>query len=109
MEYNATAGNKYINHYPRPVERYWLQLPKAYHGRADIQRLSANGSDAITGVTFDGYSYNYELRNGMPVLLGNVTRGETIKVGMDGMMSIDLPRSSAAIIRFGKGSGYEGS
>lgn len=100
MEYNATVGNKYINHYPRPVERYDLQLPAHFASKAQIQRLIANGSDAITGVTFDGYSYNYELENGMPVLLYNVTRGESIKVGRDGKMSVDLPRSSAAIIRF---------
>ena len=100
MEYNATAGNKYVNHYPRPVERYAFQLPKGCKGKADIQRLAANGSDAITGVTFDGYSYNYELKNGMPVLLHNVTRGETVRIGSDGKMSIDLPRSSAAIVRF---------
>lgn len=29
MEYNATAGNKYINHYARPIERYEFQLPKS--------------------------------------------------------------------------------
>ena len=102
MEYNATAGNKFINYYPRPIERYEFQLPKGYHGIAEIQRLSANGSDAITGVTFDGYSYNYELNNGIPVLLKNVTRGETVRVGSNGKMYIDIPRSSAAIVRFGK-------
>ena len=104
MEYNATAGNKYINHYPRPIERYEFQLPTAYHGEAEVQRLMANGSDAITGVTFDAYSYNYELNEGMPVLLHNVTRGEKVLVSKDGKMSIDVPRSSAAIVRFKKGS-----
>ena len=100
MEYNATAGNKYINHYPRPIERYEFQLPQSYHDKAEVQWLMANGSDAITGVTFDGYSYNYELENGMPVVLHNVTRGQTVNVASDGKMSVDVPRSSAAIVRF---------
>lgn len=104
MEYNATAGNKYINHYPRPIERYEFQLPAAYHGEAEVQRLMANGSDAISGVTFDAYSYNYELDNGMPVLLHNVTRGEKVLVSRGGKMSVDVPRSSAAIVWFKKGS-----
>ena len=80
---------------------------RVYSGEAEIQRLLANGSDAITGVTFDGYSYNYELESGKPVLLQNVTRGETVSIGSHGKMSIEVPRSSAAIVRFSKGaSGY---
>lgn len=63
-----------------------------------VQRLLANGSDAVSGVTFDGYSYNYELNNGMPVLLNNVTRAETIQVGLNGSFSVQLPFSSAAIL-----------
>lgn len=102
MEYNATKPNKYINTYPRPVERYEFQLPKSYAGQADVQWLMANGSDAITGVTYDGYSYNYELENGMPVRLHNVTRGQSVVVGDDGKMNLDVPRSSAAIVQFRK-------
>lgn len=99
MEYNATAGDKYIDSYPRPKEKYEFQIPKVYQGKADVQWLMANGSDAITGVTFDGYSYNYDLDKGKPVLLHNVTRGETVSVSSDGKFSIEVPKSSAAIIR----------
>ncbi|KAK5173363.1 uncharacterized protein LTR77_002044 [Saxophila tyrrhenica] len=102
MEYNATKPNKYINHYPRPVERYEFQLPESCAGKADVQWLMANGSDAITGVTYDGYSYNYELENGMPVRLQNVTRGQTVPVAENGKMWVDVPRSSAAIVRLRK-------
>lgn len=100
MEYNATAGNNLTDDYPRPVERYSFQLPQGYHGKVELKRLSANGSDAITGVTFDGSSYNYELNNGMPVLLSNVTRGESVQVGYNGQLNIDVPRSSAVIAMF---------
>lgn len=64
----------------------------------------------MTGVTFDGLSYNYELANGKPVLLGNVTRGEVLRVNEVGLLSVDVPRSSAVILRFReeKGGPYKG-
>ncbi|KAK6431577.1 hypothetical protein LTR95_012261 [Oleoguttula sp. CCFEE 5521] len=99
-EYNATAGNNYTNDYPRPVVQYDFQLPKGSHGEFSVQRLSANGSDAITGVTYDGYSYNYELNDGLPELQKNITRGETVKIGRRGKLSLELPRSSAVIVCF---------
>ncbi|KAL1998863.1 hypothetical protein VTN02DRAFT_5464 [Thermoascus thermophilus] len=43
-----------------------------------VQRLLANGRHAITGITRDGWSYNYELDGGKPVRLDNVTVGETV-------------------------------
>jgi len=58
----------------------------------------ANGSDAITGITFDGLSYNLELDGGMPVKLKNVTTGEVLQAAQDGSISVTLPWSSAAIL-----------
>jgi hypothetical protein len=60
----------------------------------------ANGSDAVTGATFDGYSFNYELKNGKPVLLRNVTRGETVEVDRRGKLSVAVPDSSAVLVSF---------
>ncbi|KAI5358349.1 Putative glycoside hydrolase superfamily, beta-glucuronidase [Septoria linicola] len=99
--YNATDYNEeYISNYTRPVEEYAFQLPEGYEGRnVSLQRLLANGSDAISGATFDGYSYDYELDNGKPVLLENVTRGEEIIVGEDGVVRVGVVRSSAVILR----------
>ncbi|OQO13070.1 hypothetical protein B0A48_02534 [Cryoendolithus antarcticus] len=99
-EYNTTAGNNFTNDYPRPVVQYDFQLPRGVQGKYAVERLSANGSDAITGVTYDGYSYNYELNNGLPVLQNNVTRGQTVKVGRRGKLSLEVPRSSAVIVCF---------
>ena len=94
-EYNYTGSTGG----PRPSETYSFQLPQDCGVRqVGVQRLMANGSDAITGVTFDGYSYNYELNNGMPVLLNNVTRGETLKVGHGGKLKVEVPWSSAVIL-----------
>ncbi|KAK3676006.1 hypothetical protein LTR78_004198 [Recurvomyces mirabilis] len=109
QDFNATAGNNYTSTSPRGSNTYSLQVPSSCNGKtASVQRLVANGSDAVTGVTFDGYSYNYELDNGKPVLLRNVTRGETLRAGWGGM-SITVPDSSAALINFdGKSGGWAG-
>ncbi|KAF7194773.1 Beta-glucuronidase [Pseudocercospora fuligena] len=102
MAYNATDYNQeYINDFPRPSEEYGFQLSEEYNGKEmGVQRLMANGSDAISGITFDGYSYNFELDEGRPVLLSNVTRGEKVDVDDDGMVKVEAPWSSAVILRF---------
>ncbi|KAK8016339.1 hypothetical protein PG993_014528 [Apiospora rasikravindrae] len=63
---------------------------------ARVQRLYANGSDAITGITWDGWSYNYELDGGRPVRLANVTVGETVEV-QNGTLNIAVPDSQAVL------------
>ncbi|KAI4665273.1 uncharacterized protein J4E78_002733 [Alternaria triticimaculans] len=96
--YNTTADNNYTTPFARPVEKYSFQLPSDCKGEAQVQRLLANGSDAITGITWDGYSYNYELDEGKPVRMDNVTCGESVKVDGKGMISVEVPWSSAAIV-----------
>ena len=94
--YTTTDGSQPMS---RPQEMFDLQLPMdSGITEMGVRRLMANGSDAISGVTFDGYSYNWELDNGKPVLLSNVTRGETVSVGSDGMLSVSVPWSSAVIL-----------
>ena len=101
-DHNTTAGNNYtVPSAPRGVGEFMLQVPKDCGGKmATLQRLMANGSDAVTGATFDGYSYNYELNNGKPVLLGNVTRGESVRVGRKGDLKVEVPDSSAVLLSF---------
>lgn len=100
-EYNYTGSSTDA---VRPHETFQFQMPTHSHvKRISVQRLMANGSDAITGITFDGLSYNYELDAGKPVRLNNVTqtsRTELLGIGQDGMLSVDVPWSSAAIINF---------
>ena len=99
-EYNATASNVgFVDAYPRPVDSYTFELPHGYR-TGHLQRLLANGSDSITGVTFDGFSYAPELDIGRPMRLDNVTVGEQLRVGRDGRATVTLPRSSAVIISF---------
>ncbi|ROW14730.1 hypothetical protein VPNG_03723 [Cytospora leucostoma] len=68
--------------------------------RVAVQRLYANGSDAITGITWDGWSYNYELDHGRPVRLSNVTVGEYVTVSANGTVAVSVPDSSAALLSF---------
>jgi hypothetical protein len=95
-EFNGSAAAGVV---ARPVETYSFQLPYGYDG-GKMLRLLANGSDAITGVTFDGFSYAAELANGKPVQLNNVTRGEWFKASKNGKATVELPRSSAVILDF---------
>ena len=94
QQYNASSWNaEFLNNYTRPVESVTFNVPCG----GSIRRLIANGSDAITGIAFDGYSYNWELDNGNPVLLTNVTRGESFQ-SLGGSVTIQVPYSSAAIL-----------
>jgi Glycosyl hydrolase family 79 C-terminal beta domain len=78
--------------WPRPGEKFTFKLPQGCGAEAvSLQRLMANGCDAITGITFDGYSYNYELEQRKSMPLRNVTRGDELQV------TVDVPWSSAVI------------
>lgn len=96
-EYNYTTGSET----PRPSETFSFQLPTAQGATAkvvNVQRLMANGSNAITGITFAGMSYNYELDKGRPVKMNNVTANEVLQVAEDGMVTVTVPWSSAAMM-----------
>lgn len=60
----------------------------------------ANGSNTITGILCDGWPYNYDLESGAPVRLRNVTVGERVAVDLGGMVEMQVPFSSAAILNF---------
>ena len=81
----------------RPVTKYSFQIPQTSAKSMSVQRLMANGSDAITGITWDGWSYNYELKSGEPVRQHNVTIGELVAI-KDEVVEIELPYSSGAIL-----------
>lgn len=87
-------------------------LPAAYlkdKGKPTVKRLMANGTDAITGITWDAWSYNWELDEGRPVRLANVTRrseqerawvGEAISDGGEVGMGVVVEAGSAAVVEF---------
>ncbi|CAG8951004.1 hypothetical protein HYFRA_00006401 [Hymenoscyphus fraxineus] len=99
-QYNYTINgtSSVPNPVPRPSVDYELQLPEGFDGtEASVKRLVANGSDAITGISWDGVSYNWELDEGRPVRLGNVTTGEKVRVE-DGLVRVSVPDSEAVIL-----------
>jgi len=96
-EYNATSTT------PRGQRDYTFGIPSALEiadgSEVRVQRLLAAGSDVHYGLTWDGWSYAYELDGGRPVKLNNVTTGETVKV-YKGLIIIQLQDSSAVILNF---------
>jgi len=98
VQYNYTAlanrtGLAYPS--PKPSKMHSFQLPPACAVGSSIavRRLLANGSDSITGITWDGYNYNWELNLGRPALLGNVMRGESVEVVTGGIVNVNVPLS----------------
>ncbi|KAI0521541.1 glycoside hydrolase family 79 protein [Xylaria bambusicola] len=85
---------------PRKTRTYTFGVEGFQDGReVVVRRLFANGSDAITGITWDGLSYNYELDMGKPVRLRNVTTGEKVEV-KGGAVEVAVPDSQAVVLDF---------
>ncbi len=98
---NGTGDLDAPNPAPRAERTYVFGVEGFEEGRAAVvRRLRANGSDAITGITGDGVSYNYELDLGKPVRLGNVTTGEKVEV-RGGAVEVAVPDSQAVVLDFG--------
>lgn len=100
--YNSTVDGAGVSPLPKPDPRpsrpfSFLVGDQDHQLNAGVRRLMANGSDAITGITFDGWSYNYELDYGKPVKLNNVTTGETL-ASQKGVLTVAVPDSSAVIL-----------
>lgn len=93
-EYNYTDTDPSAE---RQSAKYTFQISSAAKSLS-VQRLLANGSNSITGITWDGWSYNYELDEGKPVRLNNVTIGETVPVNKGGIVEVEVPYSSAVIL-----------
>jgi hypothetical protein len=98
-EYNYTVNgtSSVLNPIPRPSHVYSFEVPG--EGDVDVKTLYANGSDAISGITWDGWSYNWELEEGQAVKLHNVTTGERLKIA-GGMVNVTVEDSTAVILNF---------
>ncbi|KAI8626781.1 glycoside hydrolase family 79 protein [Xylariaceae sp. FL1651] len=99
---NGTGDLSAPNPAPRPVRTYSFGLDSsafADGAQVAVRRLLANGSDAITGISWDGVSYNYELDLGRPVRLPNVTTGETVQV-RNGAVEVGVADSQAVVLDF---------
>ncbi|PQE13530.1 glycoside hydrolase family 79 protein [Rutstroemia sp. NJR-2017a WRK4] len=109
-QYNYTVNgtSSVRNPVARPVRNFTITIPSSATSQhsyalpsvATLRALHANGSDAITGITYDGYSYNYELNNGLPVRLTNVTVGKTVSV-TGGKLVVPVEDTGAVMVDFG--------
>lgn len=95
QEYNYTGTSTG----DRPLTTYSFTVPAGYQNTIPTQRLKANGTNAITGITFDGYSYNWDLLEGKPSRLTNVTNGEVLQV-TNGVVDVILAAGAMCIMNF---------
>ncbi|KAL3492415.1 hypothetical protein BJX62DRAFT_236233 [Aspergillus germanicus] len=101
-EYNFTkSGNamdEELNTKKRGSHNFSINVPESFNDRlATVRRLEAPGADSITGITWDGYTFIYEVDNGVGRRLENVTYGETIVVA-DAKVTVRIPHSSAVVL-----------
>jgi Glycosyl hydrolase family 79 C-terminal beta domain len=96
--YTVNGTSSVLNPVQRPSQEYSFQVPEECE--VEVQRLYANGSDAISGITWDGWSYNWELEKGKPVRLHNVTVGERVRAE-GGVVSVTVQDSTAVVLNFG--------
>jgi hypothetical protein len=92
-EFNSTEGG------PRPSTDVSFTISGATNSSSvTVQRLQAPGSDATSGVTFSGYSWDYNLGQGMPVNVNNASP-EVLNI-TSGAFTITIPDSEIAILQF---------
>ena len=83
----------------RPTQVVTLKFPSGYTSKqVCIARLLASGSDAISGVTFGNTSFDSP--SGEPVIMNTSNGVEVAAIGAGGLLVVELPWSSAAIIMF---------
>ena len=90
VEWNSTQSEA------RPNSTYQFTVPSSC-GNATAARLIADGSDAKSGITFNGFSYDVALDNGNPVKLSNSTLNEPVSIS-GGTLELVVPHSSAAVV-----------
>lgn len=95
--FNATSAGG------RPKRGYRFQVPGSDSDggagalRASVERLTAAGSDAETGITLGGVSYDYNRQQGKPVVVDD---REEMVVVEDGVLAVEVEDSSAALLTF---------
>jgi hypothetical protein len=94
--YTINGTSSILNRVKRPSREYAFQVPEE-RSQIVVQRLYANGSDAISGITWDGWSYNWDLDHGRPVRLSNVTVGEHVRAE-GGTVKVKVQDSTAIIL-----------
>lgn len=84
---STTAGG-------RPSRHYSFRVPGQVQS-AKVERLIAPGTEVLGNITFGGVSYDYDLKQGKPVVINPKEEMASVE---DGVVSIDVPDSSAALL-----------
>lgn len=90
---NLQAFN-HTTHSSRPSRSYSFRVPEQF-ASAKAERLIAPGSDMSDNITFGGVSYDYDLKQGKPVVTD--PKEETTAI-QNGILNIALPDSSAVLL-----------
>ncbi|GLI73358.1 hypothetical protein PoHVEF18_001575 [Penicillium ochrochloron] len=86
--YNQTASRN------RPSREYEFKVPNHFK-KAKVDLLSAPGSDSVESITFGGVSFDYELLEGKPVVVGE--KEDTVTID-HGVLRISVADSSAVLL-----------
>ncbi|KKA20897.1 Glycoside hydrolase family 79 protein [Rasamsonia emersonii CBS 393.64] len=87
-QYDSTSGGA------RPSQNYTIQVPTG--SSWTVKRLTAAGSDVTTGVTFNGFAYEYESL-GQAVRVNGTTSDEKVTADENGTVTITVRDSEAVI------------
>ena len=91
LEWNATTT-------PRPNATYTFAIEDLSDScNATVSRLIADSSNDKSGITLNGYSYDQDLNNGLPVKQAGIPSDETVIVE-GGKITLTVPQASAAIV-----------
>jgi hypothetical protein len=90
IEYLSTSSTA------RPKSTFSLSVPAGVKG-ALVERLTAPGADALSGVTFGGFSYDYSRAEGKPVLVDATAALEEVSA-KNGVLSVTLQDSEGVVL-----------
>ena len=80
----------------RPSSSFSVNVPRGVQG-AKVERLTAPGAEVLSGVTFGGVSYDYDLKEGKPVVVDAGAAKEAV-VGKKGVLSVVLNDSEGVVL-----------
>lgn len=88
-EYDSSSGNS------RGEQKYTVKVQP--HESWVVQRLTAAGSDVVSGVTYNGFSYEYSSM-GKPVQVQGTASNERAQANSQGNLVITVADSEAVIV-----------
>lgn len=101
QEWNPPNTNADVYGYQkpyRPSQKFMLNGVRGY-SHATVELMTAPGALSTTNITVAGVSYDYDLAEGRPVVVGPQT-AQTIRLDKDGHFSVNVESSQAVLLTF---------